>query len=108
MRMLRRDLLKAASAAAAGKLPEASVKGADNAAQAEARGTWLHLPNLPADRDRGTETLHAIVQNLAESNFNLVLPWMPTDYLSAVLGDAEFRKKYPNTGWDAMEIGRAS
>jgi uncharacterized lipoprotein YddW (UPF0748 family) len=103
MMMLRRDLLKTTSAGVfADTLVQGQAKAAENGSQAEARGTWLHLPNIPADSSRGRERIHAVVQDLAESNFNLVFPWMPTDYLSAVLGDAEFQKKFPNSSWDAL------
>jgi len=65
----------------------------------EARAVWLHLPNMfDADPAKGKEQVHSTVQKLAEHNFNLVLPWVTSDYLVA-LDDPEYQKKI------AMRVG---
>lgn len=95
-----------ASLAAAGLARSATAPGT------EARAVWLHLPNMfDADPAKGKEQVHSTVQKLAEHNFNLVLPWVTSDYLVA-LDDPEYQKKNRNASWDSLgvlieECGRA-
>src|SRR5436309_14452620 len=70
----------------------------------EARGVWLHLPNMfDADPVKGKEQVHSTVQKLAEHNFNLVLLWVTSDYLVA-LDDPEYQKKNRNASWDSLGV----
>lgn len=63
---------------------------------------WLHLPSMfDADPNKGKEQVHAAVQKLAESHFNLVLPWVTSDYLVA-LDDPEYQQKMRNAAWDSL------
>ena len=72
-------------------------------AKTEARAVWLHLPRFDADPAKGKEQVHSTVQKLAENNFNLILPWVTSDYLVA-LDDAEYQKQVPNAGWDSLGV----
>jgi uncharacterized lipoprotein YddW (UPF0748 family) len=92
----RRDLM--ALLPAAGLARGASVTGS------EARAVWLHLGNMfDADPAKGKEQVHSTVQKLAEHNFNLVLPWVTSDYLVA-LDDAEYQQKNRNASWDSLGV----
>ena len=91
--MLRRDFvaLAPASLAAAG-------------APTEARAVWLHLTSMfDADPAKGREQVRATVGKLAESNVNLILPWVTSDYLVA-LEDAAYRPGQPGSGWDSLGV----
>ena len=94
--MLRRDWMKLSAAAAV--VPPVSG--------AEARAVWLHLSTMfDADAAKGKEQVHATVQRLAEHNFNLILPWVTSEYLAALLDrDAEYLKQCPNAAWDSMAV----
>jgi uncharacterized lipoprotein YddW (UPF0748 family) len=71
-------------------------------ARTEARAVWLHLPRVfDADPEKGKEQVHSTVQRLAENNFNLILPWVTSDYLVA-LDDAEYQKQVRNASWDSL------
>ncbi|HWB98851.1 MAG TPA: family 10 glycosylhydrolase [Bryobacteraceae bacterium] len=84
-------------------LVPASLAAAPSTA-GEARAVWLHLPNMfDADAAKGREQVHRTVQKLAEHNFNLILPWVTSNYLVA-LDDAEYRKEIPNAGWDSLGV----
>src|SRR4051812_33832519 len=98
--LLRRHFLTRvpASLAAAGLARGAAASGT------EARAVWLHLADMfDADPDKGKEQLRRTVGKLAEHNFNLILPWVTSDYLAA-LEDEEYRKKIPNAGWDSLGV----
>src|SRR5262249_43091950 len=84
-------------------LSQAAHGRAQNAAATlEARGVWLHPENLfDADPAKGKEQVRAMVRRLGDAHFNLILPWIKSDYLVA-LEDAEYRKKHPTAGWDAL------
>lgn len=95
----RRDFVKLvpASLTAAG-LASAAAAGT------EARAVWLHLPNMfDADPAKGKEQVRSTVRKLADSRFNLVLPWVTSDYLVA-LEDAEYRQGNPNAAWDSLGV----
>src|SRR5262249_15480537 len=49
--------------------------------------------------------VRAMVRRLADTHFNLILPWIKSDHLVA-LEDAEYGKKHPTASWDAL--GRVS
>jgi len=94
--MVRRDWMKLGAAAVLAP-PSPGV---------EARAVWLHLPTMfDASASKGKQQVRAEVQKLAEHNFNLILPWVPTEYLAALLdGDAEFLKQCPNAAWDSLGV----
>jgi uncharacterized lipoprotein YddW (UPF0748 family) len=80
------------------------ARGAAGSPGSEARAVWLHLPNLfDADPVSGKEQVHRTIQKLAEHNFNLVLPWVTSDYLVA-LGDPEYQNKNRNAAWDCLGV----
>src|SRR5215472_14366483 len=90
------------------KLAPASLYAANQAgraaAAAEARAVWLHLPRMfDADPAKGKEQVHTTVQKLAEHNFNLILPWVTSDYLVA-LDHPEYQQKIPNAAWDSLGV----
>ena len=96
----RRDLVKLVPAS----LVAAGLAGAA-AAPTEARAVWLHLASLfDADPAKGREQVRATVRKLAGSGFNLVLPWVTSDYLVA-LEDAEYRQQgNANAAWDSLGV----
>src|SRR5215470_6617674 len=90
------------------RLAPASLYAANQAgraaAAAEARAVWLHLPRMfDADPAQGKEQVHRTVQRLAEHNFNLILPWITSDYLVA-LDDAEYQKQLRNASWNSLGV----
>src|SRR5260370_3951021 len=85
-------------------LAAAGLARGATAPETEARAVWLHLPNMfDADPAKGKEQVHSTVQKLAEHNFNLVLPWVTSDYLVA-LDDPEYQKKNRNASWDSLGV----
>ena len=70
-------------------------------AQQEARGVWIHTNDFDADAAKGREQIDRLVQNLADANFNLLLPFVNSDYLVA-LDHPEYQQKHPNAKWDAL------
>ena len=96
----RRDFVRLAPIA----IGAAGLAAGASAAGAEARAVWLHLSSLfDADPGKGKEQVRSIVQKLAESNFNLVLPWVTSDYLVA-LEHAQYRKGQPGAAWDSLGV----
>ena len=82
----------------------ANQAGGAAAAAMEARAVWLHLPGMfDAHPAKGKEQVHATVQKLAEHNFNLILPWVTSDYLVA-LDHPEYQQKIPNAAWDSLGV----
>ena len=85
-------------------VPLCAAASQTSSAASEARAVWLHLPRVfDADPAKGKEQVHTTVQKLGEHNFNLILPWITSDYLVA-LDDAEYRKKMPNAGWNSLGV----
>jgi uncharacterized lipoprotein YddW (UPF0748 family) len=74
------------------------------AAKTEARAVWLHLSSMfDADPAKGKEQIHSVVQKLAEHNFNLILPWVTSEYLVA-LDHEEYRKGSRSAAWDSLGV----
>ncbi len=67
----------------------------------EARGVWIHTNDFGPDPVTGKEQIRALVKNLANANFNLLLPYVSSDYLVA-LDHVEYQKKLLNAKWDAL------
>ncbi|HWQ52054.1 MAG TPA: family 10 glycosylhydrolase [Bryobacteraceae bacterium] len=96
----RRNFMSLVPASAAAS----RLQAAPAAAGTEARAVWLHLASMfDADPKKGKEQLRACVGRLAETNFNLILPWVTSDYLVA-LEDAECRQGNANAAWDSLGV----
>ena len=82
----------------------APFAGAAASSASEARAVWLHPTSMfNADRAKGMEQVRGAVGKLAAHNFNLVLPWITSDYLVG-LDDAEYRDKNPGAAWDSLGV----
>src|SRR5215472_6790678 len=97
----RRDLLAGVPASLSAA---ALLRGGAAAPGIEARAVWLHLNNLfEADPVQGKEQVGRTVRKLAEHNFNLVLPWVTSDYFVA-LDDSKYREKNRSAAWDSLGV----
>jgi len=87
----------------------ASALAAESTSQGsspEARGVWLHLSDFSADPGKGRSEVHQIVERLANANFNLVMPWVLSEY-AAALTDTNYVAAAPTAAWDALgELSR--
>lgn len=70
-------------------------------APSEARGIWVHLTHFNADPVQGKAEVEAFVDRYAEANFNLVLPWVLSEYMAA-LTDPSYLDSQPTAKWDAL------
>ncbi|MEO5804780.1 MAG: family 10 glycosylhydrolase [Verrucomicrobiota bacterium] len=67
----------------------------------EARGVWMHLHSYSADAEQGKKEVREAVKGLAEANFNLIMPWVVSEY-AAALTDTNYLSAAPNAKWDAL------
>lgn len=67
----------------------------------EARGIWVHLTHFNADPIQGKAEVQAFVDRYADANFNLVLPWVLSEYMAA-LTDPAYQSSQPTAKWDAL------
>ncbi len=67
----------------------------------EARGIWVHLTHFNADPVQGKAEVKAFVDRYADANFNLVLPWVLSEYMAA-LTDPAYHDSQPTAKWDAL------
>ena len=68
----------------------------------EGRAVWMHPESqFSADPDRGKEEVRLFVERIADANFNLIFPWVRSEYLAA-LTDEDYQKKVPIARWDAL------
>ncbi len=93
----RRRLLQLAPlAAAASANPALATTGV--------RGVWMHPESLfGEDAAEGRKQVRAIVEKFARANFNLVLPWIKSDYLVA-LESPIYAASHPTARWDALGV----
>lgn len=68
---------------------------------AEARGVWLHLTDFSADPVEGKKQVHEAIERFAKANFNLVMPWVLSEYVAA-LTDTNYLSVAPTAKWDAL------
>src|SRR5689334_12257880 len=71
------------------------------AATNEARGVWLHLTDFSIDPVQGKKEVHETVQKFADANFNLIMPWVLSEYVAA-LSDTNYLPAAPSAKWDAL------
>src|SRR5207247_1873438 len=72
----------------------------------EARGVWLHLSDFTADPAKGKSEVHQAVERLANANFNLVMPWVLSEY-AAALTNTNYLAAAPTAAWDVLgELSR--
>lgn len=67
----------------------------------EARGVWMHLHGFSADAGQGKKEVREAVKRLADANFNLIMPWVVSEY-AAALTDTNYLSAAPNAKWDAL------
>lgn len=67
----------------------------------EARGVWLHLTDFSADPDEGKKQVQQVVERLANANFNLIMPWVLSEY-AAALTDTNYLSAAPTAKWDSL------
>ncbi len=67
----------------------------------ETRGVWLHLTDFSSDPVEGKKEVHATVERLADANFNLIMPWVLSEY-AAALTDTNYLAAAPNAKWDSL------
>jgi uncharacterized lipoprotein YddW (UPF0748 family) len=68
----------------------------------EARGVWMHpTSHFAADPVEGTRQIREMVRKLADANFNLVLPWVVSEYVAA-LTDTNYQALMPQAKWDSV------
>lgn len=66
----------------------------------EVRAIWIHPEqHTDADEKTGKAQIKAQVDRYARANFNLILPWTVSSYLTAVEHEA-YRKDHPTARWD--------
>jgi len=78
-----------------------AASGQSNSPSVEARGVWLHLSDFSADAEQGKVQVRKAVKRLADANFNLILPWVVSEYVAA-LTDTNYLQIAPNAKWDAL------
>jgi uncharacterized lipoprotein YddW (UPF0748 family) len=70
----------------------------------EVRGVWMHPErSFSADAGEGRKQIRLMVEQFARANFNLVLPWIKSDYLVA-LESASYAEAHPTARWDALGV----
>ena len=68
----------------------------------EVRGVWLHPESMfDADPVKGRQQVRASMERLARAGFNLILPWIVSDYLVAC-ESALYRQAHPTAAWDVL------
>lgn len=69
---------------------------------AEIRAVWMHLESqFDADPEKGKQDIEQFVNQLADANINLILPWVRSEYVAA-LTDEAYQKQVPIAKWDAL------
>ena len=77
------------------------------AAAPEIRAVWMDL-DFNSDPEKGRKEVLAFVDRMAGANFNVILPWVPTEYIAA-LTDEAYQRSRPVAKWDALgELIKAS
>ncbi len=83
-------------------LPAAAL--ASPASKREARAVWIHPENMfKAPEAEGRKLVREAVARFASANFNLILPWVPSDFLVALENDL-YREAHPTARWDVLGV----
>ena len=81
---------------------------AQEATQKEARGIWLHLTDFSDDPVEGKKQVRETIDKFAKANFNLVMPWVLSEYVAA-LSDTNYLPQATTAKWDSLgEVVRES
>jgi len=68
----------------------------------ETRAVWMHPEVVfSADEEQGKVEVNQFVERLANARFNLILPWVRSEYMAA-LTDESYQKTVPIAKWDAL------
>jgi len=67
----------------------------------EARGVWLHLTDFSTNAAQGKLEVRQAVERFAKANFNLIMPWVLSEYVAA-LTDTNYLSAAPTAAWDAL------
>ena len=68
----------------------------------EIRAVWAHPESLfPSDPEKGKTEVRRFVDRMADAHFNLILPWVRSEYVAA-LTDEKYRAAVPVAKWDAL------
>jgi uncharacterized lipoprotein YddW (UPF0748 family) len=54
-----------------------------------------------SDSEKGRREVHEFVQRIVEANFNIIFPWVRSEYVAA-LEDEAYQKAVPIAKWDAL------
>ena len=72
--------------------------------KAEARGVWLHpFSDFSAEPVAGKQEIETFVKQVADANFNFLLPWVLSDYVAA-LTDTNYQHAFPCAKWDSLGV----
>ncbi len=68
----------------------------------EYRAVWCHPEALfPADSAEGKAAVRRFVDRMADARFNLILPWIRSEYVAA-LTEERYRAAVPVAAWDPL------
>ena len=95
----RRSFLQIAPSALA--LSSSGAAAVTPARGGEVRGVWMHPEKFPADPADGRKQARAMLEQFARANFNVVLPWIKSDYLVA-LDSPLYAAAHPTARWDVL------
>ena len=85
-------------------LPAAAAVAAPVSKREETRAVWIHPENLfKGSEAEGRKLVRDAVERFASANFNLILPWVPSDFLMALESEA-YRDSHPTARWDALGV----
>jgi uncharacterized lipoprotein YddW (UPF0748 family) len=76
------------------------------AASPEVRATWIYVgkgSKFSNDPATGRQEVITLVDKLADANFNLLLPWVRSEYATA-LEDPAYQKGEPLASWDPLQV----
>jgi uncharacterized lipoprotein YddW (UPF0748 family) len=85
-------------------LPAAAAVAAPVSKREETRAVWIHPENLfKGSEAEGRKLVRDAVERFASTNFNLILPWVVSDFLMALEMEA-YRDSHPTARWDALGV----
>lgn len=82
--------------------PPITYSQEDGSLMTEVRAVWMHPELLfSADPETGRQEVRRFVERVANANFNLIFPWVRSEYVAA-LTDENYQKSMPIAKWDAL------
>lgn len=102
----RRGFLQGAATALAAPalLPAQTPASTPAKPKGEVRGVWLHPErSYSANPEEGKKQIRTTVERLAKANFNLILPWITSDYLAG-FDSPEYAATHPTAKWDSLGV----